>query len=135
MIGFVERALTADPGASLGTITDQLRVDRHTVTRILREKRQCTFREFRARHVNRSSYYLLKSSNLSIKEIAEKLGFATPRAFSRFVTRATGSRPKDIRSEHPHAEREGPLLMSARPARTDCKGHAELLRIVLSSAN
>lgn len=44
--------------------------------------------------------YMLRSTNCSIEEISEKLGFCTPGYFRRLVKKKTGKLPKQIRSGH-----------------------------------
>lgn len=54
--------------------------------------------EYKNNLITDHAIYMLRSTNYSIEEISEKLGFCTPGYFRRLIKKKTGKLPKQIRS-------------------------------------
>lgn len=91
--------LEAHPTATLAGLSARLRVHRHTLTDIVRERTGVPFRAWRdQRLVDRTERLLRERGTRSIKEISHLAGFSSTRVFDRFVKRHTGCRPGDLRA-------------------------------------
>ena len=87
----------AHPTMTLARLAARLRVHRHTLTEIVRERTGVPFRVWRDRRlVERSQRLLRERGTRSIKEVSSLAGFGSTRAFDRFVKRHTGCRPRDL---------------------------------------
>lgn len=90
--------LTEEPQTHLSEISEQLRVSRHTLERVMRREAGCSFREYRRRLLIAKSTELVSDSQLTIKEIAFSLNYQDVGSFSRFVRKITGNRPTELRA-------------------------------------
>jgi AraC-like DNA-binding protein len=107
-------ALELNPRASLGDLSERLRVERRTLERAFRKVSGKPFRQYQQGVLIRKSLELLASDNtLSIKEIAYSLGYKSPRAFARMIFLAFGSCPCKLRERL----REAPAVPKTGPAR------------------
>ena len=101
-------ALLADkPHTRLSDIADTLGVDRHTIENAMRSRRKITFREYRRRGLLQAARRMLDQPHLSVKEIGIKLGYASAASFSRFIFRATGKSPSQLRNDGDFLDRDG----------------------------
>ncbi|MFK7988142.1 MAG: helix-turn-helix domain-containing protein [Sandaracinaceae bacterium] len=81
------------PGASLGHVAAELGVSPRTLQRRLRGQGM-TFRELRAGLLVRRANQLLGTPGLSLRTIAERLGYDSREAFGRAFRRWTGHSPR-----------------------------------------
>jgi transcriptional regulator GlxA family with amidase domain len=101
----VHDLLRAKLTCTLNDVSRVLCIDRHVVERGVRVASDSTFREIRNRiRLERAVALLTQTPPLSIKEVASAVGYGTPQAFARFVSRMTGKSPSIIRLEasRPH---------------------------------
>ncbi len=103
----VREALASAPHTSLSTMAQRLRVERHTIERTVQSLARKTFREFRAEALAAKALKLLTSGR-SIKEVAFLVGYRSPRGFSRFIRRAFGAAPTDVRRFRSRKPRQHP---------------------------
>lgn len=83
---------------SLTHIAGELKVERHTLERVLRKTSGMTFRQLRAESLARRAVLALTGEpGRSVKEISFLLGYKSPRAFSRFVKQSFGVSPGTLR--------------------------------------
>jgi len=86
------------PRVFLKNISAELRVERHTIERVVRELTGLSFRDYQKRVLLAQATKLLcQNPNRSIKEIAFTLGYKHPRDFSRFIKSETGKTPVELR--------------------------------------
>lgn len=94
----IEAMLSAAPWVSLGDLTRQIRVSRHTLEAVVRQAAGKGFREYKKELLlKRALDLLVCQGELSQKQIAAMLGYGSGRAFARFVKGATERSPGDIR--------------------------------------
>lgn len=103
----VEASILQNPAKRLDTICKELRVDRHTALRALRQFSGVSFRELQRRAlVDKATRYLIEFPSLSLKEIASIVGYGSEATFSHFIKRALGVAPREYRLLHQkHANR------------------------------
>ena len=90
--------LEAHPRQSMTAISRALRVERHTLERAFRLSAGNSFRQFRQDAVLARAKDLLASrSDAPVKEIAFLLGYSSERAFARFIRKAVGCSPCELR--------------------------------------
>jgi AraC-like DNA-binding protein len=90
--------LSEKPCLSLQNICQRIHIDRHTVTRTLRNTWGTSFRDFRREVIAKQAAHLLqRCPNLSLKEVAFQLGFSSPKTFAHFLKNMTGLTPKEYR--------------------------------------
>ncbi|RPJ59904.1 MAG: AraC family transcriptional regulator [Acidobacteria bacterium] len=97
MVRAVELLLTISPRSPLDDVARKLRVERHTISRSLRELKRTTFRGLQTQAVLTEAMILLRKPNLSVKEIASVLGYDSPRAFSSMFKKHLGKTPTQMR--------------------------------------
>jgi len=89
-----------DPQLSLSMIADAMRVSGSLVSRVF--KKECSVSP--GRYVlncrMQLALSLLKGTDLPMAEVAESCGFSDRHTFTRFVKRATGASPREIREIH-----------------------------------
>lgn len=91
-------ASTADPSASLRSVSRRLGVHPHTLTAIVRKRTGASYSSWRAHRQVSSACRLLRTRpELSIKEVAAASGFSATSVFDRFLRRACGQSPSDCR--------------------------------------
>lgn len=99
----VESALTLmrqRPARTLGEVARLCGVSRHTLIRAFRRSGPAPAAEVRSRELWELMTTLMRdSSAMTIAEISDTLGFATPRSFARWVKRASGRSPRVLRDE------------------------------------
>lgn len=90
--------MVATPRTSLSAIAQRLGVERHSLERAVRRVTGKNFRQLQAEAVLRKAVDLLAlEPSRSVKEISFLLGYKSSRAFSRFVRRASGNAPRELR--------------------------------------
>lgn len=96
----VERILEGgdDAGPSLGEIAARLRVSPRTLVRRL-ARRDTSYRVLLDGHRRRRAVELLAQRDLTVAEIADRLGYEAPANFGRACRRWFGMSPKAYRSE------------------------------------
>ena len=98
VVAVVEDELKKAPRTSLQGLSNQLRIERHTIEKAVRNQTGKSFRKLRddiAFEIARSH---LRSQPLrSIKEVPYQLGYHSPRAFARFIRRSSGEAPNKFR--------------------------------------
>ncbi|NWG14156.1 MAG: AraC family transcriptional regulator [Acidobacteria bacterium] len=86
------------PRIALRDLASDTALERHTIERAVREATGLSFRAYQRERLLTAALSLLADRpRRSIKEIAIAIGYRAPEAFSRFVRRATGSTPGEIR--------------------------------------
>jgi AraC-like DNA-binding protein len=95
----VERILQTgtDAGPSLGEVAAQLRLSPRTLVRRLAE-RKTSYRALLDRHRRGRTTELLAQPDLTVAEVAERLGYDEPTNFARACRRWFGLSPKHYRS-------------------------------------
>jgi AraC-like DNA-binding protein len=100
IFGRVESLLTQRPRMALSDLSRELGVERHTVERAVRDAKGKSFREFHREFVlSHITETLLAGSDLSLKEFAADLGYSSVQAFTRFVSKASGTTPARLRRQ------------------------------------
>ncbi len=92
----LEIQLSVNPRCSICDLEHALTISRHTLEKSVRFCRRMSFREYRQRKVLENAIALLNSKLMSRKEVAFRLGYKSPAAFSRFVKSRTGRTPSQI---------------------------------------
>ncbi len=78
-------------------LAEQLHVSQRQLTRIIRQLYNMSFREKVNEMRLQNAVELLERTDLSIAEIAERLGYSSPSNFSLFIKKQTGRTPTAIR--------------------------------------
>jgi transcriptional regulator GlxA family with amidase domain len=91
--------MIANPRIRISTVASLMGVGRHTIEKAVRSRKQMSFREYQRSELLRKARLLLESSGLSVSEIGVRLGYDTLSSFSRFLHRATGRSPRQLRHE------------------------------------
>lgn len=117
----IQQLFAADPRRSLLELSTTLALDRHTITRAVRAATGVTFEKWRERELYRLICDLLAEDTLrSIKEIAFRVGYSSPRALCRFVLRMSACTPTRLRAQLreslPESDRQS-LTTATSPAR------------------
>lgn len=86
--------------APISRIAEELRLNTRTLNRIFQEKYNMAPREYRLNCRFEKARDLLCRSNLTIKEIAQKLGYCNQFYFANEFRRMTGVSPRDFRRNH-----------------------------------
>lgn len=90
--------LASDPRVPLSAISEKLSVERHTLEKAIRATTGRSFRELRRElTLSRTRDLLALEAAKSIKEISFLLGYRSPQAFARFVKKACGCSPAELR--------------------------------------
>jgi AraC-like DNA-binding protein len=99
--GLFDRAvaiLEGNPRQSIKAVSQALRVERHTLEKAFWLSAGKSFRQFRRDAVLARAKELLASRpNVPVKEIAFLLGYSSERAFARFIRKALGCSPCELR--------------------------------------
>lgn len=90
----------SDPDFGVETLTDQLSMSRSALYSKFKEITGSTIGSYITEYRIRKAKDLLTTSNLSVSEIAERLGFSTQRYFSTFFKEHTGQSPSEFRKAH-----------------------------------
>lgn len=108
--------MVMDPYVKLSDLSQALGVERHTLGRAVLAVSGTTFRKLRRRLIlERAMRYFHDEPNLSLKEVAARLGFSSARAFTRYVKCATGLTPSALQSSAARRRIHSPVL----PATSD----------------
>ena len=81
----------------IGFYADQLCITNDYLSRIVKQVSGRTVGDFINQMLLMESCYLLRTTSLSISQIAERLHFAAPAAFTHFFTRMKGISPREYR--------------------------------------
>jgi len=81
----------------IGFYADQLCITNDYLSRIVKKVSGRTVGDFINQMLLMESCYLLRTTSLSISQIAERLHFAAPAAFTHFFTRMKGISPREYR--------------------------------------
>jgi AraC-like DNA-binding protein len=87
----------SDKAISVSELADMLDVSREHLSRVFSEQTGYTPHEYIMRQRMYIACQMLHETNLSIKEIAYKLGYERPVNFTRAFTRFVGTTPKEFR--------------------------------------
>jgi len=94
------RHLNSYPGMSLATLSLRVRVERHTIERIIKSASGMTFRQLRNHLMLERAKVLMRTRpDLNIKEIAFELSYGSHRAFSRFIKENACCSPSELRQK------------------------------------
>jgi AraC-like DNA-binding protein len=93
----LDRLIADNPRMRLSEIARSLDVDRHTIENAMRSRRKMTFREYRRRRLLQLAREMLDRPHMSVKEVGIKLGYPSAASFSRFVRKAAGQSPSQLR--------------------------------------
>jgi AraC family transcriptional regulator len=105
----IQGQLELAPVSSLSDLARTLRLSRNTIEKAARTATGQSWAELQKQHLLRSCEQALRTGGgKSIKEIAFAVGFTSPRSFSRFVRRARGCSPSELRQR---LAGKGPGLM------------------------
>jgi AraC-like DNA-binding protein len=97
----IQENLATFPRISLSEMARQLKVERHTIERVVRKETGRSFRELQAERLLTKALGLLAAEPwLAVKEVSFLLGYSSPRAFRRFMRRTHGSSPTEARLVH-----------------------------------
>lgn len=81
----------------LAFYADKLHITTTYLSRVVQQLTHRTVVDFIDRALLNESAWLLRSTELSITQIADRLNFSSPAAFCKFFNRMTGSTPKSYR--------------------------------------
>jgi AraC-like DNA-binding protein len=95
----------ADADLCVKEMADSLGVDRSHLSRAVRARAGVPPSEYLQRVRLQKAFALLRSSDRSIKQIAQEAGFTNPAYFSRLVAASTGMPPSVCRQRWQEAER------------------------------
>jgi AraC-like DNA-binding protein len=85
-----------------------LGVHRHTIAAVVREQSGLSYMTWRQRRRIERGLSMLQQPHLSIKQIAQALGFGSTSAFDRSFRRARGLSPTGYRASiHPNSRQPG----------------------------
>ncbi len=82
---------------------DMLNISSRTLTKYVAESTRRTPLQIINDRIALEAQRLIQSTSLSIKEVAEQLGFDDPSYFVKFLKRQTGKMPTELRSRLPHS--------------------------------
>ena len=88
--------MSDDAGPSLAEVAAQLRLSPRTLVRRL-EQRSTSYRALLDRHRRGRAVELLAQQNLTVAEIADRLGYQEPTNFARACRRWFGKSPRALR--------------------------------------
>jgi AraC-like DNA-binding protein len=92
--------LRKDPSLTLEVFCQRINVERHSIERALRQTTGYSFREIRRGVLlDLARELLAHHPNLSVKEIALRLGYQSAQAFARAFKKSTGHPPHDFRGQ------------------------------------
>jgi AraC-like DNA-binding protein len=95
----VVQHLERTPSISLTGVSNNLRIERHTVAKAIRSATGVTFRELRNRALLKHACDLLNGeSNRTVKEVAFTLGYCSQGSLSRFIRKHTGRSAKQFQN-------------------------------------
>ncbi len=99
LLRIVKSRLSADfeQPLNIGTLAEELRISARTLNRLFRDKLQMTARNYRLQCRIAKAQELLNYSELSIKEIAQQLGYCNQFYFANEFRRLTGQSPREFR--------------------------------------
>ncbi len=95
----VEAHLSGDPNATLHDVAENAGVDRHVIEAALRKRTGSCFREHKNRCRVSKAIILILHPKLGFKQVADRLGYRSVAAFTRFIKNQTGKTPGQIRKE------------------------------------
>ncbi len=96
----LDAVLLEHPRIQLSRLARKLGVERHWIERAVRKVKRQSFQKLQQEYVLRKALHLLSGrTDQSIKEIAYDLDYQWPEDFSRFIKRATGHTPSEIRNQ------------------------------------
>ncbi|BFT70784.1 helix-turn-helix domain-containing protein [Paenibacillus sp. P36] len=81
---------------SLQSVANKFNINSSYLSRLFSEKRDTTFTDYLAHTRITKAIEFIKSSNLKIYEICEKVGYTSPEHFSRTFKKLTGKSPKQF---------------------------------------
>lgn len=81
---------------SLQSVANKFNMNSSYLSRLFSEKRDTTFTDYLAHTRITKAIEFIKSSNLKIYEICEKVGYTSPEHFSRTFKKLTGKSPKQF---------------------------------------
>jgi AraC-like DNA-binding protein len=94
-------ALQRTPLIRLSELSCQLKIERHTIEKVVRAESGQSFRVLRKRMLFDAARHLLElGPNCSIKEIAFSLGYRSPRSFARFIRGVSAQTPSALQRSH-----------------------------------
>ncbi len=96
MIRYLDEHLEKHPGRA--ALAMEFHISQSHVNRLFRRRTGCTPTSWLHRRLAERGYALMLYDNLSVKETAERLGFATPFHFSRVFKRVFGFSPSAVRT-------------------------------------
>jgi AraC-like DNA-binding protein len=86
------------PAMTAAEASERLHVHRHTLQRALKSK-GCSFAVIRQVSVlERLERYFASAECTSLKQVWTELGFSSASAFARYIRRATGKSPSELRA-------------------------------------
>ena len=89
--------LSPEENPTLASLAKELGYSESYLSRKFHEETGCTVKEFLLQQKLKKAKTLLKSSNLSIVEVSEKLGFCSPSYFGKLFRESTGMSPGEFR--------------------------------------
>lgn len=111
----VTAAIEASPRKTLDQICNVLSIERHTATQALTLFCGKPFRRLQQDVlIERAVALLLDSPQSTVKEVACRLGYESPRAFARFFRSWTGVSPTEYRAAGKRPARSKPRHAAAR---------------------
>jgi AraC-like DNA-binding protein len=90
----------SDPALNINMIAESLKVHRSRLSRIFHEKMQISISDYLISVRIRKAASLLRSSNLSISEIAKETGYKDPDYFTKAFRKTTGRTPGQFREKN-----------------------------------
>ena len=98
----IDKAISTKPRISLSELARMLNLAIRTIRRVIWESKGESFREYQKEKVlERTQFLLANEIALLEKQIAAKIGYCSPDAFSRFIKKSTGKTLRQHRLKIP----------------------------------
>lgn len=88
-----------DPYFDVGTLSESLHVSKNHLINLFREYTGKTPGRYILNNRLEQAMSLLRGTDASVREVALRCGFAEPRTFTRFIKRAVGLSPLEVRKK------------------------------------
>lgn len=89
--------LESHPLATLRDLSQEFKVGERIIEKAVKANKGIAFRELRRELLLRKACDFLDQPNRSVKEVSFLLGFSSPKAFARFIKRASGRTATQLR--------------------------------------
>jgi AraC-like DNA-binding protein len=99
LVNLVSTLVSQLPGLTASEVSAKLHVHRHTLRRALKANGQTFTSIKQAAILERLTHHFDKTEPTPMKQIWTELGFVSASAFARYIRRATGKSPSELRGD------------------------------------